>query len=303
MAVVALLSEVDNLCDGGCDSVHSDARSGKMWSKASTVASATGTVARQSADAAKGHLEVMCPLVKEKASKAAVVAATAARHGIEAATEGLDVVRQTCPAVCERVSTAAVVAGSVARHRVEVAKDQFDTVRHSKPAMKGKATASAAGVVAKQRLVVAKGHFDAMRHSGPVVAARHGVDVAKESVDAAKDFLVSVRYPGLAPGLSVNAWDPVQAVDDSGRLIAMAFARHHLNGMEAEDAEAAADFFAQSTKASNRSRLSSVASESVAEEGAVIFAVHKAPSVFLSEKSLDEQAVSKATGCAECLSK
>merc|ERR1719276_771140 len=190
----------------------------------------------------------MRPLMKEKASKAAVVAAAAARHGIEAASEGLDVVRQTCPAACERVSIAAVVAGSVARHRVEVAKDQFDTVRHSRPAMKGKATASAAGVVAKQRLVVAKGHLDAMRHSGPVVAARHGVDVAKESVDSAKYFLVSVRYPGLAPGQSVNACDPVQAVDDSGRLIAMAFARHHLSGMEAADVEAAAEFLRSQRK-------------------------------------------------------
>lgn len=242
MAGVALLSEVDHMCDGGCDSVHSNARSGTVWSKATTVATATGNVARQSADAAKGHLEVMCPLMKEKASKAAVVAGTAARHGLEAATEGLDVVKQTCPAVRERVSTAAVVAGSVARHHVDVAKDQFDTVRQSRPAMKGKATASAAGVVAKQRLVVAKGHMDAMRHSGPVVAARHGVDVAKERVDAAKVFLASVRYPGLAPGQSVSACDPVQVVDDPGRLIAMAFARHHLNGMEAEDAEAAADF-------------------------------------------------------------
>jgi len=228
--------------------VHSDARSGKMWSKASTVATATGTVARQGADAAKGHLEVMRPLVKEKASKAAVVAATAARHGMEAATEGLDAVRQTCPAVRERVSTAAVAAGSVARQRVEVAKDQLDTVRRSRPAMKGKATASAAGVVAKQRLVVAKGHLDAMRHSGPVVAARHGVDVAKESVEAAKDFLVSVRHPGWAPGQSVSACDPVQAVDESGRLIAMAFARHHLNCMGVEDAEAAAEFLRSQRK-------------------------------------------------------
>lgn len=244
MAGVALLLETDNLCDGGCDNggcdnAHNDGRFGTMWSKASTVATATGAVARQGADAAKGHLEVVRPIMREKASKAIVVAGTAARQGMEAATEGLDVVRQTAPVVREKVSCAAVAAGSVARHHVEVAKDQLDSVRQSRPAMRGKA-------VAKQRLEVAKGHFEVIRHSDPVIrvkaSARHGVDAAKEHVDAAKDFLVSVGYPGLAPGQSVNACNPRQDVDDSGRLIAMAFARHHLVGMEAENSEAAAEF-------------------------------------------------------------
>lgn len=228
--------------------MHNEGRSGTIWSKASTAATATGLAARQSADAAKGHLEVVCPMMREKASKAAVVAGTAARHGMEVATEGLDVMRQSCPVVREKVSTAAVAAGSVARHHVEVAKDQLDTVRQSRPAMRGKASAKAAGVVAKQRLVVAKGHLDTVKHSGPVIAARHGVDAAKERVDAAKDFLVSVRYPGLVPGQSVNACDPGQDVDESGRLIAMAFARHHLNGMEADDSEAAAEFLRSQRK-------------------------------------------------------
>jgi len=266
MAGVALLSEVDHLCNGGCDTVPDDGRSGTVWSKASTAATATSAAARQGADAAKGHFEVVRPIMKEKASKAVVVAGTAARQGMEAATEGLDVMRQgmeaateglieTAPIVRQHVSTAAVAAGSVARHHVEVAKDQLDTVRQSRPAMRGKASAAAAGAVAKQRLDVAKGHLEVVRHSGLVIrsrasnavaatgtAARHSVDAAKERVDTAKDFLVSVRYPGLAPGQSVNACEPGQDVDDSGRLIAMAFARHHLLGMEAEDAEAAAEF-------------------------------------------------------------
>jgi hypothetical protein len=284
MAGVALLAEVDHVCDGGCDT-HHEGRSGTIWSKASTAATATGLAARQSADAAKGHLEVVCPIVREKASKAAIVAGTAARHGMEVATEGLDAVKQSCSAelaaarqsadaakghlevVCpmmrEKVSTAAVAAGSVARHHVEVAKDQLDTVRQSKSAKRGKASAKAAGVVAKQRLVVAKGHLDSqldtvfghldtqldtVRHSGPVIAARQGVDAAKERVDAAKDFLASVRYPGLVPGQSVNAADPGQDVDDSARLIATAFARHHLVGMEADDSEAAAEFLRSQRK-------------------------------------------------------
>lgn len=248
MAGVALLSEVDSVCDGGFDNTHTEGRPGTIWSKASTAATATGLAARQSADAAKGHLEVVAPIVREKASKAAVVAGTAARHGIEVASEGLDAMRQSAPLVREKVSNVAVAAGSVARHHVEVAKDQLDTVRQSKPAMRGKASAKAARVVAKQRLVVAKGHLDAVRQSGPVCAARHGVDVAKERVDAAKDFLVSVRYPGLVPGQSVNAGDPGRDVDDSGRLIAMAFARHHLIGMEANDSEAAAEFLRSQRK-------------------------------------------------------
>jgi hypothetical protein len=242
------LTEVDNLCDGGFDNTHNDGRSDTIWSKASTAATATGLAARQSAGAAKGHLEVVCPIVREKASKAAVVAGTAARHGMEVATEGLDAMRQSCPVVREKVSTAAVAAESFAKHHVEVAIDQLDTVRQSKPAMRGKASAKAAGVVAKQRLVVAKGHLDAVRHSGPVIAARQGVDAAKERVDAAKDFLVSVRSSGLVPGQSVNACDPGHEVDDSGRLIAMAFARHHLVGMEADDSEAAADFLRSQRK-------------------------------------------------------
>jgi len=277
MAGVTLLSEVDHLCNGGCDTVHDDGRSGTMWSKASTVATATGAAARQGADAAKGHFEVVRPIMKEKASKAVVVAGTAARQGMEAATEGLDVMRQgmeaateglieTAPIVRQHVSTAAVAAGSVARHHVEVAKDQLDTVRQSRPAMRGKASAAAAGAVAKQRLDVAKGHLEVVRHSGLVIrvrasnavaatgtAARHSVDAAKERVDTAKDFLVSVRYPGLATGQSVNACEPGQDVDDSGRLIAMAFARHHLLGMEAEDAEAAAEFLRSQRTPTTRS--------------------------------------------------
>jgi len=252
--VASLLSEVDHECDGGCDNVHNDGRSGTMWSKASTVASATGAAARQGADAAKGHLEVVRPIMREKASKAVVVVGSVARQGMEAATEGFDAVRHNGPVVREKVSTAAVVAGSVARHHVDVAKDQLDSVRQSKPARRGKAAA-------KQRLEVAKGHFEIMRHSGPVIrvrasnavaatgtAARHSVDAAKERVDAAKDFLVSVRYPGLAPGQSVNVCDPGQDVDESGRLIAMAFARHHLVGMEAEDSAAAAEFLRSQRK-------------------------------------------------------
>lgn len=252
---MALLSEVDRVCDGGCDNTHHEGRSGTMWSKASTAATATGLAARQSADVAKGHLDEMCdkaalqvPIMREKATKAAVVAGTAAQHGMEVATEGLDAMRQSFPVVREKVSIAAVAAGSAARHHVEVAKDQLDTVRQSKPAMRGKASAKAAGIVAKQRLVVAKGHLETVRHSGPVIAARQSVDAAKERVDAAKEFLVSVRYPGLVPGQSVNACDPRQDVDDSGRLIAMAFARHHLDGMEADDSEAAAEFLRSQRK-------------------------------------------------------
>jgi len=251
MAGVGLLSEVDHLIDGGCDNVQNDKR-GTMWNKVDHLidgaATATGAAARQGADTAKGHFEIVRPIVREKASKAVVVAGNAARQSMEAATEGFDALRQNAPVVREKVSTAAVTAGSVARHHVEVAKDQLDIVRQSKPAMRGKA-------VAKQRLEVAKGHFEVVRHSGPVIrvkasnaaaatgtAARQGVDAAKERVDAAKDFLVSVRYPGLAPGQSVNACNPAQDVDESGRLIAMAFARHHLGVSQAEDSEAAAEF-------------------------------------------------------------
>jgi len=91
MAGVALLSELDHAFVGGSENLRADEeRPGTIWSKASTVATATGVAARQGADAAKTHLEVVRPIMREKASKAAVVAGTAARHGLEVATEGLD---------------------------------------------------------------------------------------------------------------------------------------------------------------------------------------------------------------------